>query len=187
MDITDAALEAANRELEAYYDARNEFEALSEKLLSAPARDWAHLEQLVSLVDELTGELDSAEQFFEELGYLPDGGVIDAETVAYVRVQRQVANRKLCSLDEIPEAFRPYFQAMFEDGPDGREELPRDTEAIRDDLSYVREHLDDVVRWLEEFLLATDRDDPRVAALSRFLDEDLDAYQKLARSLSRFF
>jgi hypothetical protein len=106
-----------------------------------------------------------------------------------MRIERDVANRKISDLEEIPEEFRDEFKHFF-DGSE-QNERPRDTEAIRIDLGDLIEELDyclDGVEYFTDYLPpGRKKSSPQLDALREKVDGLWDDFKVAAKALAYHF
>jgi hypothetical protein len=102
-------------------------------------------QDIVTKIEELLEGLDTC---FVELGYLDGGGHFDASTYRTMKIVRRIADKKIRSLEEIPEPLHEDFEHAFEpeakqdDGHWMFDDLHRRTEVIQEQIDGCLEELE---------------------------------------------
>jgi len=188
-----------NDRIGAYFDKQNAYERARDRVVRLMVPMQPAQADTIARIDELLEELDG---FFTELGHIDEAGLFDLDSWQRMRVIRRIADNKIRSLDEVPEALRADFAHAFEEGAmydDGRcidGEIRRGTDALEEEIAYSREALDDylgpagLLGYREGFdaYLAGVREVP--ALLEQFIDHlngIWSDYKNAAAALARHF
>jgi hypothetical protein len=134
------AVQNRNQKLDEYWDKQNNLETVADEIrqLIGPVAKGAV--QVLSTMSDIESRLEVMDELFVELGHIPtDLDHFDIRCYQWMKLERKIANRKIRQIEEIPEEFHDDFRHIF--GSSYPDELPRDTAAIRDDLSYQIEEL----------------------------------------------
>lgn len=134
------AVQDRNQKLDEYWDKQNNLETVADEIRQLLEPTGKGVVQILSTMSDIESRLEVMDELFVELGYIPtDLDYFDIRCYQWMKLERKIANRKIRHLEEIPEEIRDDFCHLF--GESYPDELPRDTEAIRDDLSYQIEEL----------------------------------------------
>jgi hypothetical protein len=135
-------ISARNERIEAYFKKQAAYEDARDLVLRLMVPLQPRQQDTMAKIETLLEELDG---YFDELGYLGDGGTFDHESYRRLQIIRRIADGKIRVLDDVPEALRAQYEDAFTEGArteDGHwvdGDWHRETEVIQDELEACRE------------------------------------------------
>ena len=141
-------ISARNARIEAYFKKQAAYEDARDLVRRLMVPLQPRLQDEMAKIEALLEELDG---YFDELGYLGDGGAFDHESYHRLQTIRRIADGKIRALDDVPEALRAQCEDAFAEGArteDGHwvdGDWRRDTEVIEEELEACREEFQDCI------------------------------------------
>lgn len=137
-----------NARIEAYFKKQAAYERARDMVLRLMIPLQPRQQDTMTKIESVLEELDG---YFDELGYLGDGGKFDRESYSRLQTIRRIADGRICSLDQVPNSLRAKYEDAFiedakdEDGHWIDGDRHRETEIIQEELEACLEELESCV------------------------------------------
>lgn len=186
-DSLEQTLRQRNRDLAEYFDHWATAGACANEIRQL-AGAASGTEAVMATLADIEASLDVIHGYCTELGHIPEhNGDFDADSLAWVVIERNIGNGRIRTLDDIPEALRDDFRYLFEGDELLYVERPRESAAISADLRKEREALDLMLARPHDFsgVLCEGASDP--GELRTELNTLWDEFRSSARAAARYF
>ncbi len=145
----DLVLKAHNARIDAYHRKQAVYADARDEVIRLMVPLQPQQQHVMEKIDELLDELDTC---FIELGHLDEGGRFDHEAFECMKIIRRIADGKIHTIDQVPDALQAEFTDAFEDEARMNGEhlihgdWRRQTEVIEEQVEYCQEELESYVR-----------------------------------------
>lgn len=151
-DRLKAAVQKRNRELADYFRHWARLEDCANGIRQLVGASSMGIDAVMNTLSRIEDSLDLIHAYLTELGrILRHNGDFDLDSYLCTLFERQIGNRQIRRIEEIPEAFHDNFRQLFAADTQQPIALPRETDAIRADLGAAREALDALIARKENF------------------------------------